>query len=95
VDFSRLSPIELRVHQAHREAVHDLHFTYTDPETEFTVMTRLRHFLRGSCCGNACRHCIYDHENVDPVISKRRLFNTSFWIDDPNYVEDESEEGFH
>ena len=30
------------------------------------LMVLTGHFLgkRGYCCGNACRHCPYDHENV-------------------------------
>lgn len=94
VDLDALSPDELSIHHAHREAIEGLHFTYDDPETGLKVITRLRHFLKKTCCGNACRHCIYNHQNVDPIIAKRRMFNTAFWINDPNYVEDESEEGF-
>lgn len=28
------------------------------------VFTEWFHRKRGSCCGNSCRHCPYDHENV-------------------------------
>ncbi len=28
------------------------------------VLTAHYHLRRGSCCGNACRHCPYGHENV-------------------------------
>ncbi|WP_020568728.1 DUF5522 domain-containing protein [Neolewinella persica] len=28
------------------------------------VMTAAFHSKRGFCCGNACRHCPYDHVNV-------------------------------
>lgn len=28
------------------------------------VFTEAYHLARGSCCGNACRHCPYEHENV-------------------------------
>jgi len=87
VDYSKLSSEELRIHQAHREAIDNLHFTYDDPQTGLKVITRLRHFLKGTCCGNACRHCVYQHQNVDPVLAKKRLFNSAFWIDDPNYEE--------
>lgn len=38
--------------------------TYIDPETGYTVFTRLAHLKRGKCCGSACRHCPYDHEAV-------------------------------
>jgi len=94
VDYSRLTKQELDIHMKHREAVENFHFTYDDPETGLKVITRLRHFLKGTCCGNACRHCVYNHQNVDPVRARSRLFNTAFWIEDPDYVDDESEE-FH
>ena len=28
------------------------------------VMTEAFHLKRGYCCGNKCRHCPYDYENV-------------------------------
>jgi hypothetical protein len=56
VDLTVLCPLEKKVHFAHEEAVSKGHFTYKDPITEYRVMTRLRHFVRGKCCGNACRH---------------------------------------
>jgi hypothetical protein len=28
------------------------------------VMTESYHKRRGYCCGNSCRHCPYNHENV-------------------------------
>jgi len=33
-------------------------------ENGFMVFTEAFHLARGRCCGNACRHCPYDHENV-------------------------------
>ena len=56
VDERLLQPEDLAIHEAHKMAVAQGHFTYDDPHTGYRVMTRLRHFLRGSCCGNACRH---------------------------------------
>lgn len=56
VDYSRLSGAEQLIHMTHAEAVRKGHFTYDDPENGERVFTRLRHFLKGSCCGSACRH---------------------------------------
>jgi hypothetical protein len=28
------------------------------------VFTEAYHLKRGHCCGNGCRHCPYDYENV-------------------------------
>lgn len=33
-------------------------------ESGFMVFTETYHLARGRCCGNACRHCPFDHENV-------------------------------
>ena len=57
----------------------NLHFTYDDPDTGLKVITRLRHHLKGSCCGNACRHCVYNHEGVPEERVKERVFNSAFW----------------
>jgi hypothetical protein len=33
-------------------------------ENGLMVLTERYHLKRGSCCGNGCRHCPYDHVNV-------------------------------
>ncbi len=33
-------------------------------ENGFLVFKESYHLKRGYCCGNDCRHCPYDHENV-------------------------------
>lgn len=33
-------------------------------ENGFMVFTELYHRARGRCCGNACRHCPFEHVNV-------------------------------
>lgn len=33
-------------------------------EDGFMVFTQAYHLARGRCCGNACRHCPFDHANV-------------------------------
>ena len=76
-----LTEAERTAHRAHQSAVAAGHFTYDDPETGLRVLTRLRHFLRGRCCGNACRHCVYGHEAVQESVRARRRFNSAFWVD--------------
>ncbi|KAJ1938966.1 hypothetical protein EC988_007436, partial [Linderina pennispora] len=50
-----------RIHEA---ALANGDRTYTDPATGYTVFTELSHLDREYCCGNACRHCPYNQENV-------------------------------
>ena len=33
-------------------------------EQGYIVLTAKYHMERGSCCGNGCMHCPYDHVNV-------------------------------
>ncbi|PSN36031.1 hypothetical protein C0J52_21429 [Blattella germanica] len=75
VDYSRLNETEKLIHKMHAEAVERGHFTYDDPENGDRVFTRLRHFLKGSCCGSACRH-------VPEIKKKARKFNTAYWTYD-------------
>ena len=89
----KLNREEREICARHREAVAGLHFTYRDPSTGLQVLTRLRHFLKGSCCGNACRHCIYDHEAVDPAVKARRRFNSAFWVDRETVAGQEDADG--
>ncbi|KAJ2061350.1 hypothetical protein GGI17_003116 [Coemansia sp. S146] len=48
----------------HQRAVDKGEQTYIDPATGYTVFTELSHRDRGYCCGNACRHCPFEHDNV-------------------------------
>ena len=34
-------------------------------ENGLMVFTELYHRSRGDCCGSGCRHCPFDHINVD------------------------------
>lgn len=52
------------IEELHQRACEEGKMTYIDPPTGYTVLTELSHMKRGSCCGNACRHCPYDHCNV-------------------------------
>lgn len=33
-------------------------------EEGLLVFTKVYHLKRGTCCGNGCKHCPYDHVNV-------------------------------
>ncbi|CAG8438861.1 8342_t:CDS:2 [Funneliformis caledonium] len=48
---------------------------YADPVTGYTVMTELYHKSRGYCCGNKCRHCPFNYENVGKNIDLKALAN--------------------
>ena len=80
VDYNLLNAKEKLIHLKHKEAIEGLHWTYIDPDTGLKVITRFRHYLKGTCCGNACRHCVYDHEAVPEEIKVNRTFNSAFWI---------------
>lgn len=56
LQYDLLSEDDKKVHDLHEKAIRKGHFTYDDPKTNERIRTRLRHFLRGTCCGNACRH---------------------------------------
>ncbi len=47
----------------------DGQYKYKDPATGYAVMTEHAHRARGTCCGNACRHCPFAHVNVGKVRS--------------------------
>ena len=32
-------------------------------ENEYFVFTELYHFMKGQCCQNSCRHCVYGFKN--------------------------------
>jgi len=49
------------IDELHRLACEQFKETYIDPKSGYIVLTSLAHLRRGSCCGNACRHCPYGH----------------------------------
>ncbi|KAG0232549.1 hypothetical protein B0O80DRAFT_429291 [Mortierella sp. GBAus27b] len=61
--------------EAHRLACEGNRKMYIDPKTGYSVMTELLHRRRGYCCGNACRHCPYNQENVgvSPEVKKANI----------------------
>ncbi|BHF80689.1 hypothetical protein SprV_0702381700 [Sparganum proliferum] len=50
--------------EAHKRALRAHKTQYLDPDTGYVVLTEIAHLQRGECCGNACRHCPYNHKNV-------------------------------
>lgn len=59
--WGNLTGNDIKIVETHKKAVLNGHFTYDDCKLGKKVMTRLRHFLRGSCCGSACRHVCDNH----------------------------------
>jgi ATP-binding cassette subfamily B (MDR/TAP) protein 1 len=51
----------------HERAVAEGRDTYVDPETGYEVFTAAYLTRRGVCCGSGCRHCPFDHVNVEPA----------------------------
>ncbi len=49
---------------AHARALAQSQDSYQDPQTGYLVFTENFHRRRGKCCGSACRHCPFEHENV-------------------------------
>lgn len=49
----------------HARAVDEGRDTYIDPKTGYEVFTAAYLLRRGICCGSKCRHCPFDHENVE------------------------------
>ena len=45
-----------------KKLVEDVHYYLEDG---LMVFTENYHLARGDCCGSACRHCPYDHINVN------------------------------
>ena len=52
------------IEELHNLACAEKKTMYVDPKSGYSVMTEYAHLQRGKCCGNACRHCPFDHVNV-------------------------------
>ena len=52
------------------------------------------HHLKGSCCGSACRHCVYSHSNVPAEVAATRRWNGAYWEQgEVGEVEEREEQG--
>ena len=78
-DWLQGSREEVEIFCRHIEASASYKNHYKDPRTGFRVLTTWGHFLRGNCCGNACRHCIYGHRAVPVEKRDSMRFNSVFW----------------
>ncbi|KXJ16662.1 uncharacterized protein C1orf53 [Exaiptasia diaphana] len=78
VDLGKLSEEEKEIYYRHLEACQNGESMYKDPATGYAVFTEIFHKQRNSCCGNGCRHCPYNHENV-PASRRTTKFNSAFY----------------
>lgn len=44
-------------------------------EEGYIVLTEAYHLERGNCCGNGCKHCPYNYENVPEPRKAALLLN--------------------
>ena len=51
----------------HARALAEGRDTYVDPKTGYDAFTSVYLLRLGICCGSACRHCPFDHVNVEPA----------------------------
>ncbi len=56
-------------------------FTYEDPDTGYTVFTKLGLLERETCCGAGCRHCPFGHESVK-LAARARKIQQAAWLTD-------------
>lgn len=43
-------------------------------ENGYVVLTKKYHLEKGYCCGNGCKHCPYEYENVPEPLKSSLLF---------------------
>lgn len=78
--YNGLTSEERTVYMAHLRAVKLRKLDYKCPLTGFKVMTVSKLLLNKSCCGNACRHCPYEHENVPKDIKGSKIWNGAYYV---------------
>lgn len=52
------------IEELYRQIIEAKQDYYTDLSTGYLCYTELFHRKRGTCCGNGCRHCPYNHHKV-------------------------------
>ena len=46
----------------------------------YQVATVSQLLYNADCCGNACRHCPYNHANVNKPVRKSKTWNGAFFV---------------
>ncbi len=65
-----------------RQMIENIDFYY---EGGYMVLTEKYHIEKGFCCGNGCRHCPYNFENVpepkrsELLLKKEAINNITSW----------------
>lgn len=59
-----MKQVSPEIEKIHKLACEQKDNFYRDPISNLNVLTEYFHLKRGSCCGQGCRHCPYDWENV-------------------------------
>jgi len=62
--YQKKQSVAMDIEDLHRQACENKSRFYIDPQTGYNVFTAYAHKQRGKCCGSACRHCPFGHENV-------------------------------
>ncbi|VDN04980.1 unnamed protein product [Thelazia callipaeda] len=78
--YTAMTTEERDIYMAHLKAIRERRLTYKDPITKSIVKTVSHHLLRGKCCGDGCRHCPYQHENVTPEMRRSRIWNGNLHV---------------
>lgn len=55
-----------------KDLIEGIHYYFN--EEGYIVLTEQYHFEQGYCCGNGCKHCPFEYENV-PEPRKTQLKN--------------------
>ena len=79
-DYDSMTKDERAIYMEHLKAVKDRKLSYIDPKTKYSVMTVSQLLYNGKCCGNGCRHCPYELENVSEDIRRFRQWNGAFYV---------------
>lgn len=78
--YDTMTVEERDIYLAHLTAVKNRKLYYIDPKTKLKVMTMSQLLFAQKCCGNGCRHCPYEHENVPDDVKKSKKWNGSFFV---------------
>lgn len=78
--YNGLTSQERAIYLAHLRAIEERRLTYKCPITGSTVMTISQLLVNKKCCGSACRHCPYEHENVPADKKGEKIWNGVYYV---------------
>jgi hypothetical protein len=77
--FTKMTTRECIIYTSHLKAIEARKLFYKCPFSGHIIKTACQLLLDGKCCGEGCRHCLYDLEGCNEELKKSLIWNGAYY----------------